>query len=144
MDPTLSDPTEPAVARPAEPLAGTAVAAHTEAGPAAARTEAGAVVPAPPKPRRVGTTPAQRAVGAALLFLAAAALAGVAPTDRGVQYRAFGIVEGVFSLLLTYILLQRRAWTSPAGVAGWAAVVYGTLATAQIAEFLFPPPGVVE
>jgi hypothetical protein len=83
-------------------------------------------------------------VGAALLFLAAAALSGVAPTQTGVQYRAFGIVEGVFALLLTYILLQRHAWTSPAGVPGWAAVVYGTLATAQIAEFLFPPPGVVE
>lgn len=90
------------------------------------------------------TTPAQRAVAAALLFLASAALAGVAPVDAGVQYRTFGIVEGVFALLLTYILLQRKAWASPLGVPGWAAVIYGTLATAQIAEFLFPPPGLVE
>jgi hypothetical protein len=89
-------------------------------------------------------TAAQRAVAAALLFLGAAAVAGIAPVDTGVQYRTFGIVEGVFALLLTYVLLQRRAWMSPAGVAGWAAVIYGTLATAQIAEFLFPPPGVIE
>ncbi len=89
-------------------------------------------------------TAAQRAVTAALLFLGAAAVAGIAPVESGVQYRTFGIVEGVFALLLTYVLLQRRAWMSPAGVPGWAAVIYGTLATAQIAEFLFPPPGVVE
>jgi hypothetical protein len=89
-------------------------------------------------------TAAQRAVAAALLFLGAAAVAGIAPVEAGVQYRTFGIVEGVFALLLTYVLLQRRAWMSPAGVPGWAAVIYGTLATAQIAEFLFPPPGVVE
>lgn len=89
-------------------------------------------------------TPAQRAVAAALLFLASAALAGVAPVETGVQYRTFGIVEGVFALLLSYVLLQRKAWAAPAGIAGWAALVYGTVASAQIAEFLFPPPGVVE
>ena len=89
-------------------------------------------------------TAARRAVAAALLFLCAAAVAGIAPVQGGVQYRTFGIVEGVFALLLTYVLLQRRAWMSPAGVPGWAAVIYGTLATAQIAEFLFPPPGIVE
>ena len=89
-------------------------------------------------------TAAQRAVAAALLFLGAAAIAGVAPVETGVQYRTFGIVEGVVALLLTYVLLQRRAWMSPSGVPGWAAVIYGTLASAQIAEFLFPPPGVVE
>jgi len=90
------------------------------------------------------TTPAQRAVGASLLFLAAAALAGVAPVDGVVEYRTFGVVEGVFALLLTYVMLQRHAWDRAPGIPGWAAVVYGTLAGAQIAEFLFPPPGVIE
>ncbi len=144
MDPPLSDPTEPAVAPRSQPVVapgtGAVVAPQAERAVLAPAGPDGEV----PTPPRRGTTPAQRAVGAALLFLVAAALAGVAPTDTGVQYRAFGIVEGVFALLLTYILLQRHAWTSPAGVPGWAAVVYGTLATAQIAEFLFPPPGVVE
>ena len=90
------------------------------------------------------TTPAQRAVGASFLFLAAAALAGVAPVDDAVEYRTFGVVEGIFALLLTYVMLQRHAWERVPGVPGWAAVVYGTLASAQIAEFLFPPPGVIE
>jgi hypothetical protein len=89
-------------------------------------------------------TAAQRSVAAAFLFLAAAGLAGVAPVATGVQYRTFGIVEGVFALLLTYVMLQRRGWAAPVGVVGWVALVYGTLASAQIAEFLFPPPGVVE
>ena len=89
-------------------------------------------------------TPAQRAVAAALLFLAAAVLAGVAPLEHGVEYRVFGIVEGLFALLLAYLLVLRGAWAAPAGVPGWAAVVYGTLATAQVLEFLFPPPGLVQ
>lgn len=89
-------------------------------------------------------TPAQRAVAAALLFLASAVLAGVAPLEHGVEYRVFGIVEGLFALLLAYLLVLRGAWAAPAGVPGWAAVVYGTVATAQVLEFLFPPPGLVQ
>lgn len=89
-------------------------------------------------------TPAQRAVAAALLFLAAAVLAGVAPMEHGVEYRVFGIVEGLFALLLAYLLVLRGAWAAPAGVPGWAAVVYGTVATAQVLGFLFPPPGLVQ
>jgi hypothetical protein len=96
-----------------------------------------------PPPRR-GITGAQRAVAAALLFLAAGALAGVSPMARGVEYRVFGMVEGVFALLLAYVLLLRGAWTRPAGALGWIAVGYGTVATAQVLELLFPPPGVVE
>lgn len=134
--PTLPAGRDRVVAPAAEPVAITPVA--PAGGLVAARPGE------PPATRPAGFTPSQRAVAAALLFLAAAALAGVAPTGTGVQYRTFGIVEGVFALLLSYVLLQRRAWTSPAGIAGWAAVVYGTVASAQIAEFLFPPPGVVE
>lgn len=90
-------------------------------------------------------SPARRAVGAALLFLAAGALAGVAPLARGgVEYRTFGLVEGVFALLLAYLLVLRGAWTRPAGVTGWVAMTYGTVATAQVLELLFPPPGLLE
>ncbi|HSU16480.1 hypothetical protein [Longimicrobium sp.] len=89
-------------------------------------------------------TPAQRAVAAALLFLASAVLAGIAPAEHGVEYHVFGIVEGLFALLLAYLLVLRGAWPSPAGVPGWAAAAYGTLATAQVLEFLFPPPGLVQ
>jgi hypothetical protein len=94
--------------------------------------------------RPVIRTPAQRAVAAALLFLASAVLAGIAPVEHGVEYHVFGIVEGLFALLLAYLLVLRGAWAAPAGVTGWVAVVYGTLATAQVLEFLFPPPGLVQ
>ncbi|HYH81883.1 MAG TPA: hypothetical protein VEX86_18895 [Longimicrobium sp.] len=89
-------------------------------------------------------TPAQRAVAASLLFLLAAVLAGVVLVEHGVEYHLFGIVEGLFALLLAYLLVLRGAWASPAGVPGWAALVYGTVATAQVLEFLFPPPGLVQ
>jgi hypothetical protein len=83
-------------------------------------------------------------VAAALLFLACAVLSGIAPVQRGVEYRVFGIVEGIFALLLAYLLVLRRAWPPPAGVPGWAALAYGTVATAQVLDFLLPPPGVVQ
>jgi hypothetical protein len=89
-------------------------------------------------------TPAQRAVAAALLFLGSAVLAGVTLVADGVAYRTFGLVEGIFALLLSYVLVHRGAWTPPVGVAGWIAVAYGTLAGAQVLELLFPPPGVIE
>jgi len=89
-------------------------------------------------------TAAQRAVAASLLFLACAVLAGVTLVEHGVEYHLFGLVEGVFALLLGYILVVRGAWAAPAGVCGWVAVVYGTVATAQVLELLFPPPGLVQ
>lgn len=90
-------------------------------------------------------SPVRRAVGAALLFLAAGVLAGVSPLARGgVEYRTFGLVEGVFALLLAYLLVLRGAWTRPVGVIGWIALIYGTVATAQVLELLFPPPGLLE
>lgn len=89
-------------------------------------------------------TAAQRAVAASLLFLVSAVLAGVVLVEHGVEYHLFGIVEGLFALLLGYLLVLRGAWPSPSGVCGWIVVVYGTVATAQVLEFLFPPPGLVQ
>jgi len=89
-------------------------------------------------------TAAQRAVAASLLFLASAVLAGITPVEHGVEYHLFGLVEGVFALLLAYVLVLRGAWASPAGIPGWLAVAYGTVATAQVLELLFPPPGLVQ
>jgi len=89
-------------------------------------------------------TPARRAVAAALLFLGSATLAGAHLLDGGVRYRTGGVVEGIFALLLTYVLLLRGVWTRPAGALGWVAVVYGTAANAQLLEFLLPPPGIIE
>ena len=89
-------------------------------------------------------TLARRAVIAALLFLACATIAGVQLTGDGVRYRVFGVPEGVFALLLCYLLMMRRVWPAPEGALGWLPVAYGTLATAQVLEMLFPPPGVIE
>lgn len=89
-------------------------------------------------------TDAQRAVAASLLFLTAGALAGLTLVEDGVEYRVFGMVEGVFALLLAYLLMMRGAWTRPPGALGWMAAAYGTVATAQVLELLFPPPGLVE
>lgn len=89
-------------------------------------------------------TTAQRAVAASLLFLASAALAGVTLVEHGVEYHLFGLIEGIFALLLGYLLVLRGAWAAPSGVVGWIAVVYGTVATAQVLELLFPPPGLVQ
>ena len=89
-------------------------------------------------------TAAQRAVAASLLFLASAALAGVTLVEHGVEYHLFGLIEGIFALLLGYLLVLRGAWAAPSGVVGWVAVIYGTIATAQVLELLFPPPGLVQ
>ena len=89
-------------------------------------------------------TAAQRSVAAALAFLLAAVLAGIAPVEGGVEYRTFGLPEGVFALLLAYLLVLRGAWAEPRGGLGWLAVAYGTVATAQALELLFPPPGMIE
>jgi hypothetical protein len=50
----------------------------------------------------------------------------------------------VFALLFTYLLVFRGAWARPAGVTGWIAVAYGTVASAQALELLLPPPGMIE
>ncbi|HEX8390754.1 MAG TPA: hypothetical protein VF665_00235 [Longimicrobium sp.] len=89
-------------------------------------------------------TLAQRRVAASLAFCASAALAGLALVPDGVEYRAFGMVEGVFALLLAYLLVMRGAWAPAEGMLGWIAVAYGTLASAQVLELLFPPPGMIE
>ena len=89
-------------------------------------------------------TPERRSVAAALLFLGSAALAGMQLVENGVRYRTPGLVEGVFALLLTYVLLLRGAWVRPGSWLGWLAVAYGTAANAQLLEMLLPPPGVVE
>ncbi len=89
-------------------------------------------------------TAAQRHVLAALTFLASATVAGIALVPDGVEYRAFGMVEGVFALLFTYLLVFRGAWARPEDATGWIAVVYATIASAQVLELLLPPPGMIE
>lgn len=89
-------------------------------------------------------TPARTAVLAALLFLGSAAIAGVTPRIDGVEYRAFGMVEGLFALLLTHVFLLRGVWSRGTGALGWVPIAYGTIASAQLLGLLLPPPGVLQ
>ena len=89
-------------------------------------------------------TAAQRHVAASLAFLASATVAGIALVPNGVEYRAFGMVEGVFALLLAYLLVFRAAWERPETLTGWMAIAYGVVASAQALELLLPPPGMIE
>lgn len=93
---------------------------------------------------QVTLSPARRAIAAALLFLAAAFLAGVSPGESGFAYRTFGVTEGILAILLSHVMLQRSVWWSPPGALRWIAVAYGTIATAQILDLLIPAPGVLE
>ncbi|HWK88757.1 MAG TPA: hypothetical protein VNP72_02130, partial [Longimicrobium sp.] len=89
-------------------------------------------------------TASQTRMAASFAFLGCAALAGVALVEGGIEYRAFGMVEGVFALLLAHLLVAREVWDTPRTRLGWTAVGYGTLATAQVLELLLPPPGMIE
>ena len=89
-------------------------------------------------------SPQRRAVAAALAFLAAAFLAGISPGPEGIADRFFGLPEGLLALLLVNAFLTRGIWWNPSPVLRWVAIVYGTVATAQILELLLPPAGVLE
>lgn len=85
---------------------------------------------------------ARRAVAAALLFLLAAALAGLElPAGGGVAWRVFGLVEATLALVLSYLLVERRVWARPRTPTRALAVGYGALATAQLWQRLLPPGG---
>ena len=71
-------------------------------------------------------------------------MAGIALVPDGVEYRAFGMVEGVFALLLAYLLVFRGAWDAAGDADGVDGRGYGTLASAQAMELLLPPPGMIE
>lgn len=89
-------------------------------------------------------TQGRKGVAAALLFLGAAALAGVVPRENATVYRVFGLVEGSLALLFTFVLLERRVWERTPGFLGALAVAYGTAANAQILALLLPAPGLLQ
>ena len=89
-------------------------------------------------------TDSRRQTAASYFFLLSAVLAGVVPLEKGVEYHAFGMLEGVFALLLSYLLVLRGAWPRPRCITSWAAVIYGLVATAQVLGVLLPPPGLLQ
>lgn len=81
----------------------------------------------------------------ASLFLAAFLLAGMRLTKAGlIEYRVFGLVEGLLALLVISLLVRGEAISWPRGGWGVAVLVYATVATAQVLSVLLPPPGVAQ
>jgi hypothetical protein len=94
--------------------------------------------------RAMSWTRSRREMAAAYVFLLAAVLAGITPVEKGVEYHAFGMLEGVLALLLGYLLVLRGVWPRPRCVTRWAVLIYGVVATAQLLGVLLPPPGLVQ
>jgi hypothetical protein len=84
------------------------------------------------------------AAGVAALFLAAFLLGGIWVGALGVEYRIFGLVEGLAALLLVYVLLHAGALSWPRGVWGLVVLVYAWAGTAQLVSMLLPPPGALQ
>jgi hypothetical protein len=84
------------------------------------------------------------AILASCSFLLSGALAGSTLRVDGIEYRLFGMTEGVFALFLLYLLVQRRIWSQPVRWDGWLVAAYGFWATAQLLQLLLPPPGLLE
>jgi hypothetical protein len=84
------------------------------------------------------------AFGVGGLFILAFFFAGLRVTASGVEYKLFGVVDGLSALLLLYVLLGTGALSWPRDAWGAVVLVYGAAATAQLVSLLLPPPGVLE
>lgn len=79
-----------------------------------------------------------------VFFLAAFTLGGVWVGPMGVEYRVFGLVDGLAALLIVYALVRVNALARPVRVWGTLALAYALGAAAQLVALLLPPPGVLE
>ncbi len=84
------------------------------------------------------------AAGVASLFLVAFFFGGLWVGPAGVEYRVFGLVDGLAALIIIYVLLGTRALSWPREAWGTAVLIYAAAATAQLVSLLLPPPGVLE
>jgi hypothetical protein len=88
-------------------------------------------------------TPAA-AAGVAALFLVAFFFGGIWVGPLGVDFRVFGLVEGVAALLLVYVFLNTGILSWPRGFWGALVLIYAAAATAQLVAMLLPPPGALQ
>jgi hypothetical protein len=84
------------------------------------------------------------AAGVCTLFLAAFFFGGLRLGITGVEYRVFGLVDGLAALLVLYVLLNTAALSWPRDRWGTVVLVYAAAATAQLVSLLLPPPGLLE
>lgn len=88
-------------------------------------------------------TPAA-ASGVAALLVISFFFAGLWVGSAGVDYRVFGLVDGIAALLILYVFLNTRILSWPQGPWGALVLVYTGAATAQLVALLLPPPGVLQ
>lgn len=84
------------------------------------------------------------ACGVASLFLASFFFAGLWVGPLGVDYRLFGLVEGIAALLILYVFLGTHILSWPKGFWGALVLIYSAAATAQLVALLLPPPGALQ
>ncbi len=84
------------------------------------------------------------AFGVSALFILAFALGGLWVDWTGVEYRLFGLVDGLAALLVLYVLLNSGVLSWPRGNWGVVVLVCAAAATAQLVALLLPPPGLLE
>ena len=84
------------------------------------------------------------AAGVSLLFLLAFAMGGIWVGPAGVEYRLFGLLDGLAGLMILYVLLNTEVLSWPRDFWGGMVLIYSGLATAQLVALLLPPPGVLE
>ncbi len=90
-----------------------------------------------------GRTPAA-AAGVSALFLVSFFFAGLWVGQLGVQYRIFGLVEGLAAMLILYVFINTRILSRPQDFWGGVVLAYAAGATAQLVMLLLPPPGALQ
>ena len=78
------------------------------------------------------------------LFTLTFLLGGIWVSAIVVEYRLFGLVDGLAALLILYVLLNTGVVSWPVDAWGGLVLIYLVAATAQLVAMLLPPPGVVE
>jgi len=84
------------------------------------------------------------AAGVCSLFILAFFFGGLRASAVGLEYRLFGLVDGLAALLIVYVLLNTAALSWPRDWWGALVTVYAAAATAQLVSLLLPPPGMVQ
>lgn len=88
-------------------------------------------------------TPAA-AAGVCSLFILAFFLGGLRLSAIGLEYRLFGLVDGLAAMLILYVLVNTGSLSWPGDKWGAVVLAYAAVATAQLVSLLLPPPGVVQ
>jgi len=84
------------------------------------------------------------AFGVGSLYAVAFFFGGLRAGVFGLEYRLFGLVDGLSALLILYVLLNTAALSWPRDVWGGVLLIYAAASTAQLVSLLLPPPGLVQ